>query len=60
MGVYPPVFDSNSVKQMIEEKSSKKVMQLRRINDDNVDVVLAIMQSGETCVATPTELCFCD
>ena len=59
-GVFPPEYTDNNVKQMIETKSSKKVAQLRKIVDGNLEIVFAMMQTDETCVATTSEFCFCD
>lgn len=59
-GAYPTEYSNNSVKQMIETKSNKTITLMRLLSDENISIVLAPTESGETCVATIDEFCFCD
>ncbi len=55
----PPAYENQTIKTMVESEKGQTVIEMLRYTDDNYDIILAAMDSGDTCIVVGGEICYC-
>lgn len=55
----PPLYEDESIKSIVEEKSGKTVFEMYRLDSNGQTIIAVKTADDKTCFATETEFCMC-